>query len=324
MLFLLFCKKENILFLLFCKKEYDYLHISKKCSTFAAFLDTIIKMQENNIPIVDCPYGDYMIGDASGKLMNEYGRYPCKIKCGVYALLVRGTAHATINVTEYDFKANDVLLLEPGSFLLIREFSEDALVYWIVFSSRFLEKNTVNNKMSLSALQLHSPKISVSENHAQVLCSMYDTIVKALNATPTMLDSEKMVHIFNLLQTSYAKYAHEQDEYLVKPMDRKTEIYQDYCRLVLQHYQEWHHVSQYAEAMRLTLPHLCSTIKSVGDRTAGDIIIEAIITDAKSQLKITNLQVKEIALNLGFDNVAFFNRFFKSRVGVTPKAYRNG
>jgi len=109
-------------------------------------------MNENNIPIVDCPYGDYMIGDASGKLMNEYGRYPCKIKCGVYALLVRGTAHATINVTEYDFKANDILLLEPGSFLLIREFSENALVYWIVFGSKFLEKYTVNNRMSLSAL----------------------------------------------------------------------------------------------------------------------------------------------------------------------------
>ena len=196
-------------------------------------------------------------------------------------------------------------------------------MYWIVFSSKFLEKYTVNNKMSLSALQLHSPKLSICENHVKVLCSMYDTIVAALNAEPTMLDTEKMVHVFNLLRTSYAKYAHEQDEYLVKPLDRKTEIYQDYCQLVLKHYHEWHHVSQYAEAMRLTLPHLCSTIKAVGDRTAGDIIIEAIITDAKSQLKITNLQVKEIALNLGFDNVAFFNRFFKSRVGVTPKAYRN-
>jgi len=300
------------------------LHISKKRTTFAANFDTFIKMKENNIPIVDCPYGDYMIGDASGKLMNEYGRYPCKIKCGVYALVVRGTAHATINVTEYDFKANDVLLLEPGSFLLIREFSDDALVYWIVFGSKFLEKNTVNNRMSLSALQLHSPIISISENHAQVLCKMYEAVVAALNATPSMLDSEKMVHIFNLLQTSYAKYAREQDEYLIKPLDRKTEIYQDYCRLVLEHYQEWHHVSSYAEAMRLTLPHLCSTIKAVGNRTAGDIIIEAIITDAKSQLKITNLQVKEIALSLGFDNVAFFNRFFKARVGVTPKAYRNG
>ena len=153
---------------------------------------------------------------------------------------------------------------------------------------------------------------------------MYDTVVAALNAEPTMLDTEKMVHIFNLLRTSYAKFAHEQDEYLIRPMDRKTEIYQDYCQLVLQYYQEWHHVSQYADAMRLTLPHLCSTIKSVGERTAGDIITEAIITDAKSQLKITNLQIKEIALSLGFDNVAFFNRFFKAHVGVTPKAYRNG
>ena len=299
------------------------MHISKKSSTFAVDFDTNVKMKENNIPIVDCPYGDYMIGDASGKLMNEYGRYPCKIKCGVYAFLVRGTARATINVTDYEFKQNDILLLEPGSFLFIRECSDDALVYWIVFGSKFLEKHTVNNKMSLSALQLHSPKLSVSENHAEVICSMYDTVVKALNAQPTMLDSEKMVHIFNLLQTSYAKYAHEQDEYLVKPMDRKTEIYQEYCQLVLKHYQEWHHVRQYADAMRLTLPHLCSTIKSVGARTAGDIIIEAIITDAKSQLKITNLQIKEIALSLGFDNVAFFNRFFKSHVGVTPKAYRN-
>lgn len=280
-------------------------------------------MKENNIPIVDCPYGDYMIGDASGKLMNEYGRYPCKIKCGVYALLVRGTAHATINVNEYTFKQNDVLLLEPGSFLLIHEFSEDALVYWIVFGSKFLEKHTFNNRMSLTSLQLHSPIISVSENYAKVLCSMYDTIVLALNAEPTMLDSEKMVHIFNLLQTSYTNYAKKQDAYLLKPLDRKTEIYQDYCQLVLAHYQEWHHVNQYAEAMRLTLPHLCSTIKSVSKRTAGDIIIEAILNDAKSQLKITNLQIKEIAHNLGFENVAFFNRFFKSHVGVTPKVFRS-
>ena len=149
---------------------HEYLHNSKKSRTFAPNFDTIIKMKENNIPIVDCPYGDYMIGDASGKLMNEYGRYPCKIKCGVYALLVRGTARATINVTDYEFKQNDILLLEPGSFLFIREFSDDALVYWIVFSSKFLEKYTVNNKMSLSALQLHSPKLSICDNHVKVLC----------------------------------------------------------------------------------------------------------------------------------------------------------
>ena len=90
---------------------------------------------KKNIPLLDCPV-DYLIGDGSGKIMNEYGRFPCKIMCGVYAFLVRGSASATINITKYEFHENDVLLLEPGSFLLIHQFSEDALVYYILFSSK--------------------------------------------------------------------------------------------------------------------------------------------------------------------------------------------
>ena len=42
-------------------------------------------------------------------------------------------ARATINITQYEFRQHDVLLLEPGSFLLIHEFSEDALVYYVLF-----------------------------------------------------------------------------------------------------------------------------------------------------------------------------------------------
>lgn len=278
-------------------------------------------MEENNIPLLDCPV-DYLIGDASGKLMNEYGRFPCKIQCGVYALLVRGSARATINITQYEFNENDVLLLEPGSFLLIHECSEDALVYYILFSSAFLEKNTFSQRMSLSSLQLSSPIMHLKPEQAEVFNDMSQLLIKASNCTPSMLTSERMVHIFNLLQQTYADHAMESDDARIKPQDRRTEIYQEYCNLVLKHYAEWHHVNQYADAMRLTLPHLCSTIKSVSERTAGDIITEAILTDAKAQLKITNLQVKEIALSLGFENVAFFNRFFKAHTGVTPKTYR--
>ena len=278
--------------------------------------------QKKNIPLLDCPV-DYLIGDGSGKIMNEYGRFPCKIMCGVYAFMVRGTASATINITKYEFRENDVLLLEPGSFLLIHQFSEDALVYYILFSSSFLEKNTFNSRMSLSSLQLHSPVIHLSNDRAEIFKDFASLMFKATNTEPSMLNSEKMVHVFNLLQTAYSNYAQSQDEYIIKPIDRKMEIYQDYCQLVMKHYQEWHHVSQYAEAMRITLPHLCSTIRSASERTAGDIITEAILTDAKAQLKLTTTQIKEISSTLGFDNVAFFNRFFKAHMGLTPKAYRN-
>lgn len=280
--------------------------------------------EQKNIPLLDCPV-DYLIGDASGKVLNEYGRFPCKIKCGVYAILVRGSARATINITQYEFQQHDVLLLEPGSFLLIHEFSEDALVYYVLFSSSFMEKNAFKSRMSLTALHLQSPIIHISEEQSEVIQAASELLIKAMNTRPSMLDSDNMVHIFNLIQSSCTAHALRQEkDFALRPQDRKTQIYQEYCQLVLKNYAQWHHVNQYAEAMHITLPHLCATIKAVSERTAGEIITDAILTDAKAQLKITNLQIKEIALSLGFENIGFFNRFFKSHVGVTPKSYRMG
>lgn len=280
-----------------------------------------MREKEQNIPLLDCPV-DYLVGDASGKIMNEYARFPCKIKCGVYAYVLRGTATATINITKYHFRPNDVLMLEPGSFLLIHEFSEDALVYYILFSSSFLEKNTFGVHSAMHLMHEKQPLMHVSEECGSVLKHTVDVLLEASNCNPPMLSSAKMVHIFNIIQLAYSESRQEQG-FIIKPQDRKQEIFQTYSKMVLNHYHEWHHVARYAEELRLTLPHLCSTIKAVSGRTAGDLITDAILMDAKSQLKITNLQIKEIAIALGFDNVAFFNRFFKSHTGMTPKEYRN-
>ena len=279
-------------------------------------------MQENTIPLLDSSQ-DFLIGDASGKLMNEYGRFPCKIKCGVFALMVRGTCTATVNITDYAVKQNDVVLLEPGSFLLFHEFSEDALVYYVVFSSSFIEKYAFGKQMSIEALQLRTPFISLNDEQANMLVDMAQLLMKVINLQTVRIESQTMVHVFNLLHTMYVSYARRQGNYLARPQDRREEIYQEYVRLVLAHYHEWHHVNAYAKAMRISTPHLSSTIKQVSGKTAGEVIYDAILTDAKSQLKLTKLQVKEIAISLGFENVAFFNRFFRSKVKMTPREYRN-
>lgn len=279
------------------------------------------EISNNNIPLLDCPI-DFLVGDASGKVMNEYGRFPCKILCGVYAFMVKGSAKATIDITEYEFKEKDALLLQPNSFLLIHEFSEDALVYYVLFSSKFLEKNTYSARFSLIQADLVSPVVSLPDDRYHVACHMIELLMEASNTQPSMLNTSVMVPIFNLLSAVFTEYARRSQDQMDFSQDRKTEIYHEYTTLVMKNYTRWHHVSQYASAMRITLPHLCSTIKSVSGKTAGDMIIDALLTDAKAQLKLTNLQVKEIAIALGFENVAFFNRFFKAHTGMTPKNYR--
>ena len=278
---------------------------------------------QNEIPLIDCPI-DYIFGEASGKVLNEYMRFPCKIKCGVYAFMAKGTARATVNITQYNFQENDVLYLSPNSFFLVHEFSEDARVLYLVLSSSFLEKNAYSIRRprlnTMEACQI----VNVNEEQKDVILHFSGLLVDAVNCTPSMIDSERMVHIYNLIHLTFQDYFVANSDAKERSMDRKSEIFQEYSELVMKHYQEWHHVAEYASAMHITVPHLCSTIKQASSRTAGDLIVEAIITDAKAQLKLSMAPIKEIAISLGFENVAFFNRFFKTHTGVTPKNYRNG
>ena len=277
---------------------------------------------QNEIPLIDCPI-DYIFGEASGKVLNEYMRFPCKILCGVYAFMVKGTARATVNITQYDFRENDLIYLAPNSFFLVHEFSEDAQLSYIIFSSAFLEKNAYSLRrprlMATEACQI----VNATAEQAKIVNSFSQLIEDAVNCTPSMLNTERMVHIYNLVHLLFQDYFVANSDNVAKSVDRKTEIYHEYSDLVMKHYHEWHHVSDYAEALRITVPHLCSTIKQASGRTAGDLIAEAILTDAKAQLKLSSTPIKEIAMSLGFDNVAFFNRFFKTHEGVTPRNYRN-
>ena len=277
---------------------------------------------QNEIPLIDCPI-DYIFGEASGKVLNEYMRFPCKILCGVYAFMVKGKARATVNITQYDFHENDVIYLAPNSFFLVHEFSEDAQLSYIIFSSSFLEKNAYSLRrprlMATEACQI----VNATAEQAKIVNSFSQLIEDAVNCTPSMLNTERMVHIYNLVHLLFQDYFVANSDNVAKSIDRKTEIYHEYSELVMKHYHEWHHVSDYAEALRITVPHLCSTIKQASGRTAGDLIAEAILTDAKAQLKLSSTPIKEIAMSLGFDNVAFFNRFFKTHEGITPRNYRN-
>lgn len=277
---------------------------------------------QNDIPLIDCPI-DYTFGEASGKVLNEYMRFPCKILCGVYAFMIKGKARATVNITQYDFRENDLIYLAPNSFFLVHEFSEDAQLSYIIFSSSFLEKNAYSIRrprlVTVDACQI----VNVTSEQAKIINDFSQLIEESVNCSPSMLNSERMVHIYNLVHMVFQDYFVANSDATSKVMDRKTEIYHEYSELVMKHYHEWHHVSDYAEALHITVPHLCSTIKQASQRTAGDLIVEAILTDAKAQLKLSVTPIKEIAISLGFENVAFFNRFFKTHVGTTPKNYRN-
>lgn len=92
--------------------------------------------------------------------------------------------------------------------------------------------------------------------------------------------------------------------------------------LVNEKFQELHQASDYAQLLHVSPGHLNDTIKSYTGRTATSLIQERLMVEAKRLLFHGDLQIKEIAYQLGFEDAAYFNRFFKKIAGETPASFR--
>ncbi|QNE41972.1 helix-turn-helix domain-containing protein (plasmid) [Hymenobacter sp. NBH84] len=90
------------------------------------------------------------------------------------------------------------------------------------------------------------------------------------------------------------------------------------------HYKTLRDVPAYAQLLHLSANHLNTIIKEQSGKTVLQLLHERQLLEAKRLLYHTERSVKEIAFELGFQDAAYFTRFFKRLAGVTPLHYRTG
>ena len=74
--------------------------------------------------------------------------------------------------------------------------------------------------------------------------------------------------------------------------------------------------------MYITPNHLNSLCKEFLGHSAGEIIRDRVILEAKRLLVIKDYSVSEIAYDLNFNDNSYFTKFFKKAVGITPEEFR--
>jgi len=79
---------------------------------------------------------------------------------------------------------------------------------------------------------------------------------------------------------------------------------------------------QYAEKMNVTANYLNALCKKKSGKSAGELIRQRVLLEAKRLLAHTKLTVSEISFKLGFEDNSYFGRFFKKYIGLTPETFR--
>ena len=107
-------------------------------------------------------------------------------------------------------------------------------------------------------------------------------------------------------------------------LSRKDARVEDLRRLVDEHFRKERLISFYAERLAMTADRLNDHVKRATGVTAGHMIRQRVLTEAKRQLVFTNQAIHEIAYDLSFSDPSHFTRFFRKQTGMTPQAFRDG
>lgn len=95
-------------------------------------------------------------------------------------------------------------------------------------------------------------------------------------------------------------------------------------KLIDTHFRKERLISFYAEKLAMTADRLNDHVKRATGVTAGHLIRQRVLTEAKRQLVFTNQAIHEIAYDLAFSDPSHFTRFFRKQTGTTPQAFREG
>jgi AraC-like DNA-binding protein len=81
-------------------------------------------------------------------------------------------------------------------------------------------------------------------------------------------------------------------------------------------------IQDYATELGLTLRELRDAIKRTTGSTPQELVLTTRLNTAKALLAEEDLPVTAIARQVGYDDPAYFSRLFTSRVGQSPRAFR--
>lgn len=280
---------------------------------------------ENDIPKIDLP-DDWVIGGLSHNeigILSLYANYPCRLKAQIFVLCMRGEIEASIDLNRIKVMSNSFVTILPGSIFHIHQIKGDFEIFFMGFSSQFLERsNIIKSVMDIGYSIKQNPVIKLKENVAELLKDYFILLIKTYQFYDTQMNHEILNHLLSgILMGVGAMY--KDKTYNKTGLSKAEQLNKDFGQLVMQNYTTQRSVAWYAKKLGITPAHLSTIIKQTSGKTCNEIITTMVIMDAKAQLKSTDLSIHDIAYSLNFTNMSFFGKYFKRYVGIGPQEYRN-
>ncbi|MFY0256002.1 AraC family transcriptional regulator [Chitinophaga sp. 30R24] len=164
--------------------------------------------------------------------------------------------------------------------------------------------------------------LNVETAFYQQMVTLMALIEQMLSGIPNRFTSRSVHNLLAAIISTIAGEVSLPDHDDKMKENRGAIIEQGFSQLLRKHYKEWKQPARYASALSITVTHLNDTVKKITGRPISLHIQQRSILEAKRLLYLTELSVKEISYELGYDDPVYFGKLFRKTTGNSPKQFR--
>ena len=234
----------------------------------------------------------------------------------VFIFIESGEYRAAIDFTNFELIGPATTFIQPSQVHSHIDYSN--VEGWILAIDPLLI-----NQSYLDALE-HTTNVNRIKQLSDTAKQEIKTCLSLLNIKQLEKQSH---HQQTLVQSLIASYiglftSHNIDDINYTRKDRASLMYKEFKTLVSENYKTMKSPRQYAELLHLSPSYLNEIIKKSSGISVSQFIQNEVILQAKRLLFHTNLSIKEIAIELGYADYAYFTRLFSHITEITPTQFR--
>lgn len=237
-----------------------------------------------------------------------------------------GMAIVSVDFKRRSVRKGDIVLIFPDTMFVVNDVSELFRIKYMEFSSSLFEEATFTLSSQFFNVVYGTPIFPTSLEQRKLL-EAWEVLFLGMvqRSSPGPVCGAYMM-LRNHLQNFFIEMENivlsESVATYIQPISTARQLFNRFCRLLVEHCRSRHDVRFYAEKLCVS-PYYLSKItgKTLG-LAPKELIARQIVMEMKWLLTTTDMSVKELASCFHFDTVSYMARFFRRYTGLTPGAFR--
>lgn len=242
-----------------------------------------------------------------------------------FVLVESGTALLTDMHQDYGIKGEDLVVLSPSLAATLHHASPDFTFTCICLVPEYFDSLPGSQPLYSQLAEFiqadHLPIVSLKPEKSRYLRQTFDLFSSDLRGFKIYTHGI-ISHLCCLLLLQTADTFCQSNRHMPVYVKRSGEIFRKFRKLLTAHYRQHHDIGFYADELNISTTYLSRIVKQTTGNTVRFLISELLCADARRMLVCTDLDIKEIASQLGFLDQSVFGKFFVKKTGLSPLKFR--